>query len=255
VTTNAIDLQRGIIASDSRWSFLKGDYFYFIDDTAFDKIVEREISAMIFAGFGPLIDQWRTWFLTPTWDLVNMPPTNMEVDGVTESVELCGIYKHSAEVFLRTRNHDPFPPGSASAPAALFTGTGAPYAITCFGQNGCSKKAVETAMALDLGSGGTVKYLELKTGNTNLGPNNFRLDHVGEEFEKRGSVMNVKTQKISGFAEFKNTGAANAATLKGSDVMLSAPTGRPPHIYTDEEREELREALRKVAEFENAQKK
>ena len=240
MTTNAIDLVQRVIASDSRWSVQIGDQFLFVDDTGFDKIVNANAACAIFAGSMALIDLWRSWFKQPVLNLKARPPTSVPEHGL--HIHICMLSKPECRLLYLTPGYFPFP---AIGPyEAFFTGTGAEYAVTCFSTNRCSKRSVQSAASADIATGGETKFLEVASNIGNLSPGDVMFAQALEAFKTRGMVMDMNSKKTVSVLECQN--AAVKAVLSGG-TSLTAPTGRPPHVYSDDDEAELDAALAKIA--------
>lgn len=245
MTTNAIDRRKRILASDSRWSYRdkQRNLLFFVDNTGFDKISDRGIGAIICAGYGPLIEAWKNWFLAPIMNTAAMPATEMMVDGELMDVTI--------SLWVKPNCTPLYIYGSfvLHGEDALFTGSGMRHAYECYTKNRCGKQAVLTAGLHDPATGGETKYVEFDTGRNNLTLLPTSLSETQRQLDQRGMVMDMQTEKVVPIQDFNAKG-----TELFSGMTLSAPTGQPARAWSEGEREELRKAFEKLAEMEAADK-
>jgi len=133
---------------------------------------------------------------------------------------------------------------------AKFAGSGAPFAFECYSRNRCVKKSIESAMNDDLCTGGTVVFVELSTGNHNLNGHTATLADAESALLSKGTVMNHKTKDTYNYSEFVAKQAATGSKLKSS-ASLSAPTGAPAYIWSEQEKAELMKAFKLVVGLES----
>src|SRR5690348_789485 len=94
MTTNTIDKRNRVLASDSRWSVADGEHLLFVDDTGFDKIMDRTFGSIICAGHSLLIDEWRNWWSATRPDFAAFPRTHFtDVNGQLASITLSVVQK------------------------------------------------------------------------------------------------------------------------------------------------------------------
>jgi hypothetical protein len=245
VTTNAIDRRDLIVASDSRWSVQYDDeHLAYIDDADFDKIAFRPGGCLICAGDAYLIQLWRNWYLSGQLVPASQPPLNRVENGVLRHIVF--------HIVLSTG--DIFDLGLDSAidylDRARFAGSGKQFALNCFAVNECVKKSVQSAAEDDPCTGGNVKFVELSTGVNNLSGINRTVIEVEQDLIARGHVMNINTKEIFKFQDFISKNAA-AGSKPTSGLGLSAPTGAPAFVWTDEQKVELEKAFGHVAALES----
>lgn len=185
MTTNVTDLKAGKMACESRWSVSKPDFVLYIDNTGFDKIVLHGRSALMFAGNGRLIQEWKDWLHSKPANSKGHPPVN--------GVAVC-IANMTSSVVMFDRGQDIKRP-SEEAPVALFAGSGAYHAHTCWTVNADALKAVESAKNVDLFSGGDVKHVIFACGSHNVG-NTATIDDVHQMLVMKGTVMYHKNPKV-----------------------------------------------------------
>jgi len=245
MTTNAIDRQQLVIASDSRWSYIQNGYVIYVDDVDFDKIAWRASGAMICAGNGMLIEAWKDWFLSPMPS--NHAPATETVTplGEPDSIMVTVFQAGTGDVLFSYGWYLPFDD------VAYFAGTGAEYAHRCFAENRCAETSVRSAGLSDPRTGGETKLLNLVDGTNNLGTGLKRLNQIDFDFEKKGMAMNIETKNVISFAEYA-AGQDQANVAKPNAANLSAPTGQAMKPWTEDNKRRLVSVVRAMAETENA---
>lgn len=156
MTTNIYDRNVPKLVSDSRWSIEGDTYITYIDDYGCDKILCTESTAFMFAGSGLLIQAWKDW-LQEKGKTEDRPP-------ITEGelvIAICAVNMVTGVVEIECRQ-------AHTLPDARFTGTGWRSAHACWEINKDPCKAVESAIASDTFSGGTVKFVNLSNGENNI---------------------------------------------------------------------------------------
>jgi hypothetical protein len=249
VTTNAIDKIRLIVASDSRWSFqFDQDHLAYIDDAFFDKIAMRPGGCMICAGDAYLIQLWRNWYLAGQLDPAMQPPLNRMQDGELKHI-VFHVILATGEVFDFDIQHNSIDFENE----ARFAGSGAVFALGCYRVNRCVKTSVTTASQDDPCTGGSMKFVELSTGINNLSSVNRTVQEVEQDLVARGHIVNTKTKEIYNFQEFASKNAAAGSKLS-SGLGLSAPTGAPAFVWSEEQKKELNAAFAFVTALEQKSK-
>lgn len=235
MTTNAYDATAGVLASDSRWSARtpSKSAFIYVDDTGFDRLALTEAGdlAGMFAGDLKIISDWKKWFcgqdsrvtLSPSPDGTNI----CLVDTNTRDV----VYEYKQDV---------------SGPNHRFTGTGSYHAHECWQQNGCAIRAVETAMSIDMASGGTVRFFKIATKELNFS-NETDAGVVLKGIAEKGMVMytNVKNDAVP-IREAAMNDTEIQDVIKnaiGGVLQVSAPCVGAIGPWPAEEKEKLKSVL------------
>ncbi len=192
MTTNVTDLSARQMASDSRWSIVvpeplpgldhKPDFVIFIDDARFDKIVRHRGTAYMFAGNGRMIQAWKDWLASAPGSAVSRPPPYTAEGGIA----ICMVEMATAVVKFDKGQKIKDP--DKSSPKALFAGSGARHAHGHWKVNRDALKAVEAAIAVDIFSGGAVKYVRFADGSHNLDEAET-INDVTQRLAKKGIVM------------------------------------------------------------------
>lgn len=243
MTTNVMDHRNRKVTSDSRWSIADRDFLYFVDDTGFDKIEDRASAVMICAGNAGLIEQWRTWFIAGDFSVI--PPTEVELaNGTFDAIYVTIISKPSFTIDFSSGLYHAFQDD------AHFCGSGAEYAKDCYSVNGCAIRCIESAKASDPQTGGEIKYYEFDSFQNNLSAPPMSLAELIDELFNRGMVMNIKTRNITSMNPMDKDSLKKA--LGAGTVSLSAPTGQAPRAWTDREKQDVQEAMKRIVEREKA---
>lgn len=238
MTTNVLDFKAKRLTSDSRWSFILGHYFCYVDDTGFDKIADRQGAAMICAGDAKLIDRWKQWFRAGDSE-ADLPDTiRTDANGNLQAVCISLVDKPLFTVNSVAGSYH------AHGDLASFCGSGGTAALACYAAHGCSTKCVETASKHDPQTGGSVKFVDFVTSQNNLGPAETTYADLEQSLFKRGKIMNLidgVTVPVQPIDE-----GVIRQVLSAGTVSLTAPTGQPPRAWTDEEKNGMREAMRRI---------
>jgi hypothetical protein len=241
MTTNVFDQARGMMATDSRWSIRSGKYIIYLDDTGCDKILLIKNRAIMFAGNGRRIQQWKDWLRSEPKDDSMQP----NVAGICVCIadRTTGQVKRS---FKQT----------VVDGEGYFAGSGTDYAVICWVNNGDAQRAVRTAKQADDCSGGEVKYVDFKAGAHNLyHGNEVTIQMVDDAILKRGLVMTTNTAPAQSYAFIT---AANddpdlaevRAKIAAGDLSANAPSNGMYEEWTDEEKAELKECLAEMFDWE-----
>ncbi|MGN8004340.1 hypothetical protein ACTJKQ_14250 [Acidovorax sp. 22279] len=240
MTTNVYDSKAGVMATDSRWSHQFGSRIVYVDDAHFSKIEIFGAWAIMFAGDGVKIQQWKDWIRSGPTDFSLMP----DYDGI------CVCIVSSATKQVRFKQ-----PQDITKDGGYFAGSGSMHAYLCWSVNRDAKRAVESAIQADGYSGGLVKFVNLNDMSNNLsapGPiNQWRIDDVRDAVLQRGMVMNLAQNSGAPFQLSKL--AANDAEVAKIQAMIAsgevAPTAPCDGMYTEwteDQKVELKSALADV---------
>lgn len=243
MTTNVLDKRNNMVTSDSRWSIVSNPFLYFVDDTGFDKIEDRASAVMVCAGNASLIEQWRTWFIKGDFSV--LPPTEIQFsNGSFDAIYVTIVSKPDFTVDFTSGLYHAFQDD------AHFCGSGAIHAKDCYSINGCAHRCIETAKAGDPQTGGEIKYYDFNTFESNLSAAPMSLAELQDELFNRGMVMDLKTRNISPMSPMDKDALKQA--LGAGTVSLCAPTGQAPRAWTDREKEDAKEALKRIVQREQA---
>lgn len=234
MTTNVYDGLSFTLATDARWSLSLGYALLYVDDTGFEKIDFTDRIAYMFAGDSDVIAKWKNWIRSPGSSVRTRPALGR--------IAICMVDIGSGEVV--------FDRGQLIVKGnTRFAGTGATPAHQCWSENGCAKKAVETAKSADVYSGGTVKFFETLTKTHNLAQDSA-YEQVIECFKQRGKYMLL--QQPNGNGVSASAAASNDAEIKdmadkiaSGQVTLTAPCPSIENDWTNDEVSALDAALMK----------
>jgi len=239
VTTNFIDHEARKVASDSRWSFVRDGKIHYVDDTSFDKIVITDSVVMICAGNAALIDAWKKWVLQPEfWD-VNPPQTDVKDDkgNVVDSITVAIVTRPECQLYY-CRGVYWFVDGTF-----MFTGTGGGHAMACFHSNRDLNRCMESARS-DNFTGGTIRIVDVSTGESNLASPQLELENVLTTYSERGCIMDPSNGKITPVRAAANDQAA--APAQAHSLPFSAPTGHDCAPWTPDDHVRLGRALERL---------
>jgi hypothetical protein len=232
MTTNVFDEARGLMATDSRWSIPHGKYIIYLDDTGCDKILLVRKRAIMFAGNGGRIQQWKDWLLSE--------PTDDSMQPRVEGICICIADTTTAKV------KNSFKQTVVDA-EGYFAGSGTRFAVPCWSSNKDARRAVGTAKQADDYSGGEVKYVDFKGGSHNLyRGSNVTIQMVDDAILKRGLVMTTNTAHTLPFATAANDDPELAeirAKIAAGDLSASAPSDGMYEEWSDDEKFSLKESL------------
>jgi len=180
MTTNIYDGDAKCMATDSRWSIEYGSWLFYLDDTGYEKIERCNGVALMFAGRGKKIQEYKDWIRSKPEDASNMP----DVKGMS----VCMVDEASGAVEFA--KHQDIEAGNVRC-----AGSGARWAFNCWSDNKCAKTAVNTAMSRDFFSGGPVKYIDFANPATNLvsyaAQNQLTIETITKNILQRGIAMKI----------------------------------------------------------------
>lgn len=212
MTTNVCDLASGVLSSDTRWSRESGGWLIYVDDTGYDKIAYDKKLAFLFAGDLENIDSWKNWVFSGRQG-------NMPVAKLTGMSAIVVDTKLSKLVF---QSHSNLPTSVfGTSVRAVYAGTGATYAKSCWDQNKCAKEAVKSAIDRDIKSGGTVVYFSCKNRENNI-LTKVTQSEVKELAKTKGYIMNMNnTQKVAVPVQVAANDPTNPAAQAIANLVLS----------------------------------
>lgn len=240
MTTNVFDGNQAVIATDSRWSVLWGQWLVYVDDSRFEKIERFGDFAFMFAGKGSIIQQWKSWIRSKPVDNSGMP--------TCDGVSVCIVDANSHNVVFSERQ-------DIVKEGAYFSGTGSRYAYLCWDKNRNPLMSVETAKSVDAFTGGEVKYLNMRDGSHNLYAvtEDVTIDMVSTAIETRGMVMEISSVSKRGVPFKLSEIAANDAGMQEVKNMIAngsltpeAPCDGMHSEWSSEQKDRLKDALSTV---------
>jgi len=247
MTTNIFDGNSSVMASDSRWSIEYGSWLLYLDDTGYDKIERFNGTALMFAGHGLKIQEYKIWIHSEPADFSGMPETKgMSVCMVDEATGSVAFQKHQD---IESNN-------------VFCAGSGARPAYSCWLTNKCPKQAVESAKLKDCYSGGEVKYVNFSTFETNIANYHSQaqltIEAISANIIKRGISMKIHTTpKGTPDLPFLKAGMdpANdeepprekmAALVASGDLSATAPCDGMHSDWSEDDKEKFKSALGKM---------
>jgi hypothetical protein len=244
MTTTVYDKTNKLLTSDSRWSYDRDFGVLYVDDIGFDKIEAAPGMhgigyAFLFAGNSGVIQQWKSYIRSNPAPGVASPACV----GIALLVVVVGtgeiVFEYGQDILL---------PDSIQ-PTISFAGSGSIHAAQCWESNKCARKAVDSAMSLDVFSGGEIKYFELLSSKNNLNAQ-IDLSDMSKAFIEKGMVMFKPNSQTP--VPVKEA-AANDARVKdlcdkiaSGQVTLNAPCDAMFNRPTPEDEDRLKAAMARV---------
>lgn len=192
MTTTIYDKFNKQVASDTRWSarvtLSDGEqYLVYVDTCSFEKIADKKNTALVLAGNGELIAQWKDWWYN-SMDTTNLPPT--DVNGKNE-VNLMIVDKVNNDVLFDAGQKKAIFCTDSNSVLSVFAGSGDIHAASCWHVNRCVQTAITTASNKDYYTSDIVKYVDFTTGKSNLGVPDYNYDSIVTEMLDKGFIMNM----------------------------------------------------------------
>jgi hypothetical protein len=185
MTTNIFDGNARVMATDSRWSIEYGSWLFYLDDTGYEKIERCNGFALMFAGRGERIQEFKDW-------IRSNPAPESEMPAV-KGMSVCMVEEATGEVAFQ--KHQDIESGNV-----LCAGSGARWAFDCWSKNRSSKQAVESAKIKDYCSGGEVKYIDFANNDTNLFSYNaesqLTIQTISTNIFQRGIAMKIQATPV-----------------------------------------------------------
>ena len=261
MTTTVCDLLNKIITADTRWSCgsqneLKlsdgNNYFVYCDTTGFDKISVVGKAALITAGNGILISQWKKWWAGDA-NPANRPDTNK--DGLN-GINLAIVDLESNSVIFDAGQKQVLYCTISSEIKAFTSGSGASHAASSLLISGCAKKAVNYASEHDHCTGSLVNFACYETDSNNLNKQVDDYDVIVQGIVQRGKIMTLNTSKPNeDGCDISMHPLANEIKSKftSGQAVASAPVpGIENFQWTDETENRFQSAMERVHKLRNA---
>lgn len=223
-----------IFACDSRWSYETDKFFYFIDDSGYDKICHTKKFVAVFAGNSYVIEKFKNW-INDGCPKDAMPSPN-EISIIVYNL-VNG--KHFA------RNHS-FTLLSGNNIDVLFSGSGSFDAIRSWKTHKCAEQAVRDACITDLYTGGTVKFFNLQSHQHNIQANQLPYSQLFKILSTEGFVMNKQTQPLNTATAYPIKDvisnpeiAQDLFALQSGKASLNAPAPEAEIEWSEQEIQDL----------------
>jgi hypothetical protein len=240
MTTNVLDLDAGIAATDSRWSISTARFFVCIDDAGFEKILARKNFLLVFAGAGSLIQEWKDWAKGLPGSLHKMPNFSLKSRAVAITItdmDSVGV------LFERMQNQN------YSDQKVRFTGTGSPHAFAYWQEHHDALGAVQSAILMDRKSGGSVKYY-MFDGRNNL-EETIRFEELMDKVAKKGMIMCTdKSTELLPIQEVAKTNPevdALVRTIESGEAEILSPCDEMYRPWTEEEKRRFQRVAENIA--------
>lgn len=258
MTTTVCDLTKKLITADTRWShgvegnFYLSDgksYFVYCDDTGFDKITKVGTTALITAGNGQLISDWKKWWKT-SLDLNNMPST--EVDGVN-AIQLAIVNLKDNSLLFEAGSKLPMYCEKTDKLLAFCTGSGGSFAIGELKKTGCAKRAVELAALHDYCTSNSISFLCYQTYSDNLNHDVDDYMVIANGLLQRGFIMERQASNASSIgieiSKHPLHQEISEQFMTGKAVASAPAPGVSSFVWTESEKERFKAAIDKVKEL------
>ena len=258
MTTTVCDLSNKIIAADTRWSCgSQGDlqlsdgnyYLVYCDSTGFDKISVVGKTALVTAGNGMLIADWKRWW---GGDANPKDRPNTEIDGVNV-VNLAILDLDENKVIFDAGQKQALFCSETHQLKAFTSGSGAHHAASSLLIDDCARQAVSYASTLDYCTGELVSYACYKTNNDNLNTQVNDYDVIVDGITNRGRIVNLNLNKPNekGCDISKHPLAKEVKTLftTGKAVASAPVPGIGCFEWTEETENKFEKAMSRVHEL------
>lgn len=237
MTTNAFDMAAAMLATDSRWSQRSGRWLVYVDDTDFHKIEPSAQATFMFAGRGRKIQEWKSWIRAGAIE-ADTPELKdiclLAVDATTHKTRICE--------------------GMVVNTDAIFGGSGAIYALSCWSANKDIHRSIDTAKTIDPATGGETRFFCMKTRQNNVGiaaAAEASIDAVDRAILSRGIVMDTASNTRASAPPFRLSElAANNDEVKelqdkiaSGELSAEAPSEAMYNEWTDEQKTRVKSAL------------
>lgn len=261
MTTTVCDLANKIITADTRWSCgAQGElqlsdgnyYFIYCDDTGFDKISLVGKTALITAGNGKLIAEWKKWWSGDA-EPSKRPPS--EVNG-SNVVNLAILDLEKNEVLFHAGSKQVLYCYVSDSVKAFTSGSGAFHAASDLQLNNCAKLAVEAAAKLDHCTGPDVKFACYASEQNNLNVRINDYNVIVNGIIERGKIMALDSRKPNeqgvDIAQHPLKDELKECFTTGKAVASAPVPGISNFKWTEETDQRFVKAMNRVHELRNA---
>ncbi|TMO66185.1 hypothetical protein [Pseudoalteromonas aurantia] len=256
MTTTVVDLVNKLITADTRWScVLKlsdgNKYVVYCDETGFHKISVIGKAALVTAGHGPLIAEWKEWW-AGTANLANKPQSEIDGENVV-NLAIVDLERNSV-IFDAGAKQILYCTVSDSV-KAFASGSGSHHAASYLMQNSCAKGAIGYAAKNDICTGNEVTFACYKSNQNNL--NNHISDYnvISNGIINRGKIMALDIQKPNANGVDLNNHPLSEEVKElfttGKAVASAPVPGISSFKWTKEVDRKLESAMKRVHELRN----
>jgi hypothetical protein len=256
VTTTIYDRFNKQIASDTRWSARltlsdKNTYLVYVDTCSFEKIADKENTALVLAGNGQLIAEWKDWWYN-SMDTNNLPVT--DVAGQNE-VNLMIIDKINNEILFDAGQKKAIFCTDTSTALSIFAGSGDVHAASCWHANRCVQTAITTASEKDYFTSNVIKYVDFTTGQSNLGKPDCSYANIISEMLDKGFIMNMTNSTAANdvgtpISQHQINEEVKELLASGKAVASAPVPGLSEFKWNDANKQKLINAIDRVKELE-----
>ncbi len=258
MTTTVCDLLNKIITADTRWScgsqhelqLSDGNYYLaYCDTTGFDKISVVGKAALITAGHGGLIAEWKKWWAGDA-DPQKKPPTDLNGDNL---VNIAIIDLEANQVIFDAGVKQVLYCTITDEIKAFTSGSGASHAASSLLIDGCARSAVSFASLHDYCTGNNVSFACYQTDKNNLNVQINDYNVIVEGIIQKGKVMNLNTSKPSNngcdIADHPLAEEIRSRFTSGQAVASAPVPGIGNFKWTNDTDDKFKNAMKRVHEL------
>lgn len=250
-----------MISADTRWSCgAQGDlilsdgnpYIVFCDETGFDKISLVGKTALVTAGYGPLIAEWKKW-----WGGSAIPSQRppVEIDGAF-CVNLAILDLEKNEVIFDAGKKQVLFCAVTDSIKAFTSGSGALHAASHLQLEGCAKKAVNHAAQFDHCTGDDVRFVCYRSNLNNLNSDVNDYNVIAKGIVERGKIMALDVNQPNALgvdiADHPLGEEVKDMFATGKAVASAPVPGISNFKWTKETDEKFEAAMQRVHELRNS---
>lgn len=246
MTTTVYDLLAKVVTSDTRWSIdlteSQPPVVVYVDKTDFAKISDRYEHVLVLAGFGPLIAEWKRWWVE-SLDEENTP--DFEINGIA-AVAVLIVDKVQNKVLTKLGPFHANRCGETSRLLSAFSGSGGIHAAKYWQMHQCAWASIVDASEKDVFTSEFVNFVDFDSNTTNIEINSHNYADITSALIERGFVMDVNTKKSVPLSQ-SALAATITAKIQSGAVFASAPMpGLSEFKWTTEKKDEFKAAIRSI---------
>lgn len=266
MTTSIYDIYNKAVASDTRWSFEielsdGNKYLVYSDDTGFEKITQKGGYAIIFAGYGPLIGDWKKWF-DDGMDFQKAPPLSVQLLDKQQMVFFIIVDMYKNEPIYSVASQKKVlldesetircytnPHGRKIVYVSI--GSGSEFAATEWNRSRCHQNAITYASGQDYFTSNICRQIDLDSEKQNFETDSTQYKTIHNALFRRGFMINRSKQDASSVGDSIHSnlmGGEVKRMIRNGKAYASAPAPELEGFeWTEDARQELYDALQLVA--------
>jgi len=245
MTTSIFDVYNELTVSDTRWSMQctlsdGNEYVVFCDETGFEKIANREHIAIMTAGSGLRIAEWKRWLLFSDLDENNMP--NVGTEGV-DAVHLILIdTKMNAPLFDYGLKHVLIDQETKKI-ACVMLGSGSQYASSYWNLTRCPFRSIATASKNDIYTSKTTRYIDFNTLDTDIDSHACDFNVVIDKLKQEAKMQVISSSQPTQLSQHPLKHEV-LSMLNNGTAQVIAPTMNSDKVkWSDSEKQRLKGAI------------